>query len=68
MSFNKLNGLFLSIPGIDTEIMTLPYDLEEVEPTPWEQYTRTGFEWFEEKEGKDVVTAYIFRLLSESYI
>ena len=62
LSFSKLNGLFLSIPGIDTKIMTLPCDLEEVE-----QYTRTGFEWFEEKEGKDVVTAYIFRLLSESY-
>ena len=71
MSFSKLNGLFLSIPGIDTEIMTLPCGLEEVkptvEPTPWEQYTRTRFELLDEKEGKDVVTAYIFRLLSESY-
>ena len=56
MSFSKLNGLFLSIPGIDTGIMTLPCDLEEVkptvEPTPWEQYTRTGFFGCKEKEGR----------------
>ena len=48
--------MVFSVNSIDTEIMTI------VMGRP---FLDGG--WFEEKEGKDVVTVYIFRLLSESY-
>ena len=57
MSFSTLNGLFLSIPGIDTEIVTLPQDFEEVDPRaragPWQcRPSITMFLRCKEKEGR----------------
>ena len=37
-------------------------------PTPTIILCALKYKWFEEKEGRDVVPAYIFKLLSESYI
>ena len=64
MSFCKLNGLFLSIPGIDFRYITLSCDLEEVKLRPSRPLVERGWIFV---EGKDVVTVYIFNQLSESY-